>query len=147
MRSYFAHARCRLAMWLIAGSAFGILLLGTIKEAMACDNQICAPGLSCGGNGNPPGILNICSQDQQGDACTYCDGTAKIRVCAGAGGGGRNCTLTQNPTNCGQGWDGICTQYVPYIGPTYYYCKSGSNKNNNKCQSTQECTGDVACPG
>ena len=145
MHSSSDNARIRPAMRMIfAVCALGVISADVIEanDAPACQNLICPPGYSCGGNGNPPGLLNICSPSQVGGACTYCDGETKIRICAGLGGGGRNCTLVKNQTQCGQGWDGTCTKALA----GYYYCASSGNMNQGTCQSPQQCSGDVACP-
>lgn len=152
MRMLVARRGRHLTTTLLILGTLGVIWADTIEanNAPACQYLICAASTQCGswqwaGVDRLYGVLNVCSKDENGNACTYCDGQQNIRVCAGAGQSARNCTLAANKTTCGKGWNGTCTFYDGTL-LHYYYCKQGANRNNNACQSPQECTGDVACP-
>lgn len=135
---------CCLTTVLLTGGSTHQLAEG----AAPCPNQTCAAGYACGGQGGtikPPGAMSMCTQDQEGKACNWCDGTTVVRLCIPTVQT-RQCTSPATATTCGNPKKGICKKaYLPGLG-TYYWCKSSGAAGTHSCSVISQCTGDKACP-
>jgi hypothetical protein len=112
-----------------------------------CPTQTCLAGYQCGGQKGivyPPGAMSLCSEDQEGGACNWCDGTTVVRLCSETAQE-RKCVSPENPTNCGNPKTGTCREAsLPGLG-TYYWCKDTGGNGTHSCSVVDQCTGDEAC--
>lgn len=131
-------------------AGFGMATQPWLIAAQDCEDMVCASEVACGGQGGqfvaPPGPMSMCSEDQQGQECEWCDGENPIRLCAPLGTGGRECNRVDEAdrTTCGNPKTGICTK-ASAGGVTYYYCDDDGGNGTGSCESQHECDGDQEC--
>jgi len=128
--------------------AFGVYRMAAADSG--CPNQTCLAGYACGGQGEsvppkPPGHMSLCTPDQYGQACNWCDGTTVVRRCISSTQT-RKCTAPDTATTCGNPKKGKCTYYTQIGIGRVYYCKdTGAGAGTHSCKSIDECDGDTAC--
>lgn len=140
----------RLSVCVVATAtlALGILHIAWADSGGGCPNETCPAAYYCGGQDGyayPAGPMSLCTQDQAGKTCNWCDGVAQLRRCI-TGTQTRQCIRPKTPTVCGNPKKGVCTQ-ASVFGKTYWYCKdNGSGAGTHSCSMIDQCTGDEPCP-